>query len=256
MPSLEPATHAYSFGEGVPPPARAAFGRLFVKSRTLRAVAVVQRAIRGAGNAPANHMAALGFGPLMLTASFPVSMSGSGRSFTAYVFLRGPSPLPRALVTAAAAGVCGGRAAATHGGSAESPLPPATGRLPRAALPAATAAAGAAPPCAREARRHRRRAGLPVPPEPPLPDIRAYGRSLRRALPPAAALAAPLPATPAPKVVRPPTPAAKKVVKLASASPSLARSPLVARVGVAKAKGGGAGRRAARGLGAALVETE
>ena len=200
-------------------------------------------------------MAGLGFGPLTLTASFPVSMSGSGRSFTAYVFLRGPSPLPRAL---AAAGLCGGRAAAAA--KDEGSAPPATGRLPRAALPAATAAAAAAPPCAREARRRRRRAGLPAPPEPPLPDIRAYGRSSRRSLPPPpAALAAPLPPTPAPKVVRPPTPAPKKVVRAASAAaaPSPARSPLVvARAGVAKGKGGFGGRQTARGLGAALVEAE
>lgn len=35
---------------------------------------------------PCLEMQALGFGPLLLIKSFPVSMSGSGRSFTAYIF--------------------------------------------------------------------------------------------------------------------------------------------------------------------------
>ncbi len=34
--SLEPATHAYSFWEGVPVSGKKAFGRLFAQSRTLR----------------------------------------------------------------------------------------------------------------------------------------------------------------------------------------------------------------------------
>lgn len=43
---LDPCTHAYSFWEGVPVEGKAAFGRLFAASRTMRSVAVVQRAIR------------------------------------------------------------------------------------------------------------------------------------------------------------------------------------------------------------------
>ncbi|GBF95231.1 hypothetical protein Rsub_07946 [Raphidocelis subcapitata] len=82
--SLDPATHAYSFWEGVPRDGKAAFGRLFRTSQTLKAVAVVQRAIRGTD--PSLEMQSLGFGPLLLIKSFPVNMSGSGRSFTAYVF--------------------------------------------------------------------------------------------------------------------------------------------------------------------------
>ncbi|KAL6767170.1 hypothetical protein ACKKBG_A38890 [Auxenochlorella protothecoides x Auxenochlorella symbiontica] len=82
---LTDCTHAYSFWEGVPPPGRAAFGRLFRSSPSLRGVAVVQRAMR---TDPEAAMAAMGFGPLLLRASFPVSMSGSGRSFTAYIFQR------------------------------------------------------------------------------------------------------------------------------------------------------------------------
>ena len=46
--SLDPCTHAYSFWEGVPIDGKAAFGALFAASRTLRSVAVVQRAIRWA----------------------------------------------------------------------------------------------------------------------------------------------------------------------------------------------------------------
>lgn len=73
--SLEPATHAYSFWEGVPLSGKRAFGRLFRASRTLKAVAVVQRAMRGV--APEAAMAELGFGPLLLIRAFPVNMSGA-----------------------------------------------------------------------------------------------------------------------------------------------------------------------------------
>ena len=48
--SLDPCTHAYSFWEGVPVEGKAAFGALFAASRTLRSVAVVQRAIRWAAD--------------------------------------------------------------------------------------------------------------------------------------------------------------------------------------------------------------
>jgi len=46
MRTLDPATHAYSFWEGVPGGARTAFGALFAASATLTGVAVVQRAVR------------------------------------------------------------------------------------------------------------------------------------------------------------------------------------------------------------------
>jgi hypothetical protein len=101
---LEPATHAYSFWEGVPRSGKQAFGSLFQEARTmkvcalphsagmaaapaaagcladhacaraLQAVAVVQRAIRG--RSPESEMAELGFGQLLLIKSFSVSMSG------------------------------------------------------------------------------------------------------------------------------------------------------------------------------------
>mmetsp|Transcript_3543 Transcript_3543/g.9012 ORF Transcript_3543/g.9012 Transcript_3543/m.9012 type:complete len:663 (-) Transcript_3543:256-2244(-) len=87
VPSLEPATHAYSFWEGVCVPARAAFGRLFASSATLGCVTVVQRTLRGA-QSPADFMADLEFGPLRLVATTSVAMSGSGRKFTAYTFLK------------------------------------------------------------------------------------------------------------------------------------------------------------------------
>ena len=35
MATLDPATHAYSFWEGVPPSGKHAFGRLFASSKTL-----------------------------------------------------------------------------------------------------------------------------------------------------------------------------------------------------------------------------
>ncbi|GAB4821524.1 hypothetical protein N2152v2_008570 [Parachlorella kessleri] len=98
MKTLDPCTHAYSFWEGVPLDGKAAFGRLFAASRTLQAVAVVQRAMRGQ-QSPAEVMECLGFGELVLVDSFSVSMSGSGRSFTAYVFNRvePPAALPTPL---------------------------------------------------------------------------------------------------------------------------------------------------------------
>ena len=52
---------------------KAAFGSLFAGSRTLRSVAVVQRAIR---TCPLQYMEELGFGELVLVGSFSVSMSG------------------------------------------------------------------------------------------------------------------------------------------------------------------------------------
>jgi hypothetical protein len=72
--TLDPCTHAYSFWEGVPIDARVAFGQLFAASRSLRAVAVVQRSMRAAD--PAEVMAEFAFGELQLVQSFPVSMSG------------------------------------------------------------------------------------------------------------------------------------------------------------------------------------
>ncbi len=72
---MDPCTHAYSFWEGVPYDGKMAFGRLFAGSRTLRSVAVVQRAMRGKQE-PADVMEELGFGSLVLVDSFSVSMSG------------------------------------------------------------------------------------------------------------------------------------------------------------------------------------
>lgn len=82
--SLDPVTHVYSFWEGVPAGARAGLGKLFRESRTTRAICVVQRAMRCE---PTSFMAEeYGFGPLHLVDTRKVTMSGSGRSFTAYVF--------------------------------------------------------------------------------------------------------------------------------------------------------------------------
>jgi hypothetical protein len=83
--TLEPFSHAYSFWEGVPADARAAFGKLFAESSTLHSVAVVQRAIRGI-NPEIVMEEDYCFGQVVLMGSFAVSMSGSGQTFTCYVF--------------------------------------------------------------------------------------------------------------------------------------------------------------------------
>lgn len=73
--TLDPATHAYSFWEGVPASARRSFGALFAQSSSLQCVAVVQRAVR---TCPPEFMAAYGFGDLRLVATVPnVRMSGA-----------------------------------------------------------------------------------------------------------------------------------------------------------------------------------
>jgi hypothetical protein len=72
---LDPATHAYAFWDGIPESGKRAFGALFLKSRTMKAVAVVQRAIRGL--TPVETMRQLGFGPLQYVANFVVTMSGA-----------------------------------------------------------------------------------------------------------------------------------------------------------------------------------
>ena len=85
--SLDPVTHVYSFWEGVPVVARAGLGKLFRESTTARAICVVQRAMRCVS--PAKFMSGeYGFGPLRLLDTRKVTMSGSGRSFTAYVFTK------------------------------------------------------------------------------------------------------------------------------------------------------------------------
>ncbi|KXZ50357.1 hypothetical protein GPECTOR_17g998 [Gonium pectorale] len=78
------ATHAYSFWEGIPDPAKCKIGELFTQSQTLKAIAVVGRSL---GRDPAQRMAdTFGFGRLTLLGKFGASMAGSGRSMTAYVF--------------------------------------------------------------------------------------------------------------------------------------------------------------------------
>jgi len=154
--SLEPATHAYSFWEGVPHSGKAAFGRLFEASRTLKAVAVVQRAIRGED--PARMMGDLGFGPLLLIANFPVKMSGSGRSFQAYVFSKivpgvmeifkqptphRPAALPAAATTTGAEEEAAAATMAACDITADVCEPAACSPAPRAVAEAAAAAVDA-----------------------------------------------------------------------------------------------------------------
>ncbi len=90
--SLEPATHAYSFWEGVPVDARVAFGRLFAASPTLRSVTVVQRSMRFEDPEEVMEYGYC-FGPVTLVETLSVSMSGSNRSFTAYVFNKTQPPV-------------------------------------------------------------------------------------------------------------------------------------------------------------------
>ena len=76
---MNPATHAYSFWEGIPISSRQAFGKLFLLSETLFSLVVVQRAIR---KNPLDVMANLGFGQLHLIEIIAdVAMSGSQSKF-------------------------------------------------------------------------------------------------------------------------------------------------------------------------------
>ena len=101
VPCLDPATHAYSFWEGVPPDARAAFGRLFAASRTLQSVTVVQRAMQYK-EGPAQIMEEVyDFCPLVLVDTLPVTMSGSQSTFRAYIFNRAQVPARLSLHRAA-----------------------------------------------------------------------------------------------------------------------------------------------------------
>ena len=87
--SLNPATHVYTFWEGIPVQAKEALGALFSTSETCRAIAIVQRAMRNKD--PANYLADLGFIDVNVVESFPVKMSGSGRSFQAYIISKNSS---------------------------------------------------------------------------------------------------------------------------------------------------------------------
>jgi hypothetical protein len=101
IPSLGPVTHVYSFWEGVPVSARVALGKIFRESMTAKAICVVQRSMRC--ESPAEFMSKeYGFGPLRLVDSRRVSMSGSGRSFMAYIFvkMKGDDPIRRKFACA------------------------------------------------------------------------------------------------------------------------------------------------------------
>eukprot|EP00210_Caulerpa_lentillifera_P006453 g6165.t1 len=87
--SLDSYTHAYSFWEGVPVQAKRAFGELFTTSESMIGLTVVQRAFR---RSPESEMEKLGFCGLTLMQSIRVRMSGSGQTFTAYVFYRAKLP--------------------------------------------------------------------------------------------------------------------------------------------------------------------
>ena len=80
--TLEPATHAFSFWDGIPLHGRMAFGKLFKSSLSLTSVVVVQHAMYGE---PSLIMAEMGFGLVLLMAQFEVAMSGSGAKFQVYI---------------------------------------------------------------------------------------------------------------------------------------------------------------------------
>lgn len=74
--TLDPATHAYTFWEGIPAKARTAFGELFARSSTLCCIAIVQRAIRR--QSPEEYMESLNFGSLQLMETLSgIHMSGT-----------------------------------------------------------------------------------------------------------------------------------------------------------------------------------
>lgn len=76
--TLDPVTHVYSFWEGFAYDVREKIATLCRDSVTVRTVAIVQRAVR-------DHTDILGDG-FSLVACFPVTMSGSRRRFSAYIF--------------------------------------------------------------------------------------------------------------------------------------------------------------------------
>lgn len=80
--SLDGCSHAYAFWEGFNLSGKRAVARLFASAPSLRYIVLVQRAMRH----PEEEVADLGFGSLALVQTLPVQMSGSGRSFQAYVF--------------------------------------------------------------------------------------------------------------------------------------------------------------------------
>jgi len=91
VPALTPATHAYSFWEGIPTDARCEFGRLFRESPTLMYICVVQKHVRDIEA----EMEEYGFGRMTLLDQHKVSMTGSGRNFQAYVLTRAQETRPK-----------------------------------------------------------------------------------------------------------------------------------------------------------------
>lgn len=73
-------THAYAFWEGFSAEDKRAVAALF--NAYVPYIVIVQRAMR----CPESCMADLGFAPVTLLDTIAVTMSGSGRAFTAYLF--------------------------------------------------------------------------------------------------------------------------------------------------------------------------
>ena len=80
--TIEPATHVFSFWEGIPYDMRERVAMLCRESSTFRSIAVVQRSTPNPTEIMGNDF--------VLIDSFPVTMSGSGSKFVAYVFFMCP----------------------------------------------------------------------------------------------------------------------------------------------------------------------
>ena len=83
-------THVFAFWEGIDADVRAAVGRLWRACPTAKYVAIAQHAIRPPTTPEEEMDDHLQFGPVTLLARVPVTQSGSGSGYTAYVFRKRP----------------------------------------------------------------------------------------------------------------------------------------------------------------------
>eukprot|EP00798_Chlamydomonas_sp_ICE-L_P009517 gene9517-12424_t len=123
--TLVPATHAYSFWEGINVNGKMAFGRLFATSSTMQCVAVVQRAFHHT-NKPTDEMSGMGFGDVELIKSFTVYQSALDRQprCSESDGRLGPVPVPgRPSVSEYSQCQVGRRSQSTAGAKLPLPLP-------------------------------------------------------------------------------------------------------------------------------------
>lgn len=84
--SIDPATHAFTFWEGMSGESKGVIGRLFCNSETVHTIVIVQRAVRA--DPVAFFRDAYDFGHINLLATLNVTMAGSGRKFVAYILCK------------------------------------------------------------------------------------------------------------------------------------------------------------------------